>query len=314
MLNKSPILSVCIPTYNGGNRIKYSLDALILALKGRDDVEVIVSDNSSDDNTQEVLLSYKKEKSVSVYRNNINLGFNGNIKRIVREYAKGSYCWIIGDDDILDYDALEKIIPILEKEEPSYVSIRHRLIKEDEIQTFIIKESRIIDYCIASYFKCLDINASSSNVLGTFMSSQIFLLDRVKEFDLNSLGDNDWKDFRKVFPNSYIMTELFHDDNHCCCITTPVISALVHEKSWDDKLFKIWARILPDYYYYCITCASDKGLLSKTSYIITYKKTLLYLKALLSFQFSIVNWRYIFSFLFLKGLFFVCKEKFGGKN
>lgn len=300
MDSNRPIVSVCIPTYNGGDRIKCCLDALLSAWHKRADVEIIVSDNCSNDNTKEILSSYKSKNGFSIFRNDKNLGFNGNFKRIVGEYAKGIYCWIIGDDDILDSDVLEKIIPILEKEKPSYVSVRHRLLKQQELELFHIQNERIVDYCISSYFKCLDLNASNSNVLGTFMSSQIFLLDRIKAFDLNSLGENDWRDFRRVFPNSYIMTTLFHDDDNCCCIKTPLITALVHDKSWDKKLNDVYTKILPDYYDYAKSLLKNRNDLVKTRNII-YRN--LFYDSLVHFRnhrFSQIKWKRIVSMELLK--------------
>lgn len=313
-MDKDILLSVCIPTYNGGNRIEKCLDALAVSFGKLTDVEVVVSDNGSTDNTSAILENYSKIGNYKVYHNQENLGFNENIRLLIDQYAKGKYCWIIGDDDYIDPDAIERVREILLDKKPEFISVRHRVLSENDFQNFLINPSREIVTQTASYFKCIDLNASSSNVLGTFMSSQIFLLEPVKGFDKSIFGDNNWNNFKEVFPNSYMMTMLFHDKEDCCCIKTSLITALSHPKSWDDKLYMIWTRILPDYYHYCFTLTSYKELLSRTYYIITYKKTLLYLKAFLSFQFSIVNWRYIFSYQFIRGLSFVCIKKFWRKN
>ena len=267
-MDKDILLSVCIPTYNGGNRIEKCLDALAVSFGKLTDVEVVVSDNGSTDNTSAILENYSKIGNYKVYHNQENLGFNENIRLLIDQYAKGKYCWIIGDDDYIDPDAIERVREILLDKKPEFISVRHRVLSENDFQNFLINPSREIVTQTASYFKCIDLNASSSNVLGTFMSSQIFLLEPVKCFDKSIFGDNNWNNFKEVFPNSYMMTMLFHDKEDCCCIKTPLITALSHPKSWDDKLQDVYTMILPDYLDYCISISLDKGNLQKTKKII----------------------------------------------
>lgn len=309
MYKKRPLLSICVPTYNGGGRIKQCIDALIQSVQGHNNIEIIISDNCSEDNTAEILALYKNVCGVTIYRNSANVGLNGNLKLIIKKYASGQYCWIIGDDDIVDIDAISKIVSIIEKEIPSFVSVRHRLLSQEGLKQFSIRNDRTITYSIAPYFECIDKNASDSNVLGTFMSSQIFMLDRIRNFDMSILGDNDWVDFRKVFPNSFMMTSIFHNDNQCCYIKIPIITALVHNKTWDDKLRIISTKILPSYYNYCVNLAANKYILPNNCQIITINKTACYLKALLSLQLSYIDWRDICSLSYIRNLSFVFINK-----
>src|SRR3954470_7738221 len=110
------LLSICIPTFNRANELKISLPEILnQAAKFKDKIEVIVSNNASTDGTEEVLNKLKNEYSfLKTYRNDINIGFNLNFFRLSDEYATGKFFWLIGDDDVVDYNAIETILQVLE--------------------------------------------------------------------------------------------------------------------------------------------------------------------------------------------------------
>lgn len=297
------LLSICIPTYNGGNRIKECLERVFEATKYRNDVEVIVSDNGSTDNTNEIINSYLGIPHYYVYRNLKNLGFFANIKMLVDSYAKGRYCWIIGDDDYIDIDAIDKLCYVLKKHNPMFISINHRNLNPQEFRDFKIDENRSLEYKQLSYFACIDENVSSSNVLGTFMSSQVFLLEKIRSFDKSIFSVNTWSDFQNTFPNSYMMTSVFYNSSECCCIKTPLITAITHLKAWNDKMSLIVNNILPDYYSYCISLNKEPKELIKTNRVIRetiIKENLLLIRRK---NFSQVRWRNMIDYLFIKMIF-----------
>lgn len=297
MRDKQPLLSICIPTYNGGDRLKICLDFITSANIRFHEVEVIVSDNCSTDNTAEIVGAFAH---IRYFRNEYNLGFNGNIKLLIDQYARGKYCWIIGDDDYLDFDAIDKVCKILKELSPAFVSVRHRCMTLEELTKQKIDKNRNIEYISTSFFKCLDENASKSNVLGTFMSSQIFLLDRVKNFDKTIFGNNNWNNFVDTFPNSYMMVKVFASDGNCCCIKTSLITAISHAKSWDDKMYEIVMDILPRYYEYCILFAGSDQL-RKTNDIINENILRRNLVELKSCRFSRIRWK---GFLYKKNVMY----------
>lgn len=114
-MNK-PLLSLCIPTYN---RAPF-LDILLERIAGQagelvnpENLELIVSDNCSDDNTPDVVKKYLQAGLLINYiRNESNLGMDGNFVQCFRK-AKGKYIWLLGDDDFLKEGALNKILQSL---------------------------------------------------------------------------------------------------------------------------------------------------------------------------------------------------------
>ncbi len=248
MENKRPLLSICIPTYNGGEKLKLALTAVFTALEGYTDVEVIVSDNHSTDDTPEIVSAFYHHSQFYYYRNDNNLGFNRNLGLLLYKYAQGKYCWVIGDDDLLDEDVLSSVWKLLANENVEYISLAHRLLTITDYKKMNLEKNRKIHYRICSFVKAIEYNSCDSNILGTFMSSSIFLLDRVKQNDYSIFSDNSWDNFYSTFPNAYLMVGSFAQDNHCVAITTPVLTALIHEKLWDDKMNLLTFNYLPAMY------------------------------------------------------------------
>lgn len=111
------ILSICIPTYNGGNYLKYNVNKLIgLSLKYNFDI--CVSDNASTDGTQEYMLNLiTKYNFIRYHRNNENMGAAYNFDCVLK-MADTEYAWFLGDDDEIIEEGLIKVIEILNKNKP----------------------------------------------------------------------------------------------------------------------------------------------------------------------------------------------------
>ena len=102
----NPILSICIPTYNRGT-FAYEAAMRILSAYRGDDIEVVVSNNCSQDNTDE-LLSQICDPRLSYYSNEENLGaaFNTHLSFL---RAKGKFAYLTSDED----DIIIEQIPYL---------------------------------------------------------------------------------------------------------------------------------------------------------------------------------------------------------
>lgn len=104
-------LSICIPTYNRAKFLSELLDSIINQLDDitRDKVEIVISDNSSEDNTSEVVSEYKKRFNNIVYfKWEKNMGADRNYLKVV-ELARGDYCWLMGSDDVILDGIVSKI-------------------------------------------------------------------------------------------------------------------------------------------------------------------------------------------------------------
>jgi len=101
-MNSKPILSIAIPTYNRASILDGSLRKLLPQInEHKSDIEFIVSDNASEDNTQEVINTYKEKYSevdFITYLQTENTGYFGNFLKC-RELSNGEYFWLLSDNE-----------------------------------------------------------------------------------------------------------------------------------------------------------------------------------------------------------------------
>ena len=92
-------LSVLIPVYNEKDTIRQCVESVLNADIGDLDLEVIISDNNSNDGTKEILKSFNDERIKILYRETNN-GKGANIKNALNE-ANGDL--ILFQDGDLEY-------------------------------------------------------------------------------------------------------------------------------------------------------------------------------------------------------------------
>lgn len=109
-----PLLTIAIPTYNRSDCLELCLEQLSRQLAScDDDVEVIVSDNCSSDDTPAVVTRYATlSPQIRYIRNSENIGAENNFIQLF-EQSLGTYLLIFGDDDVWLDGALEYLLGIL---------------------------------------------------------------------------------------------------------------------------------------------------------------------------------------------------------
>lgn len=260
MKNKDILLSICIPTYNGGDKLKITLNSINNALNDYSDIEVIVSDNCSEDNTPDILSHFSNLNQFKIYKNKQNIGFNKNMILLIDKYSNGKYCWIIGDDDFIDCDSLYHIRNILLNDNIEYLSINYRLMDILSYKSQPTKKRKDVLISKSTFAQAIEKNAQYSNILSTFMSSSIFLKEKISNFNKDIFSHDSWENYYSTFPNSYLMCKFFNN-SQCGVISTPLFTALIHEKSWDNKMDLITFKYLPDLYnFYLKTGIKSKDL------------------------------------------------------
>ena len=111
MQNK-PLISVCIPSYNGTAFIIDTINSVLE--QSFQDFEIIVNDDCSTDNTRNLVKSINDSR-IHLYCNDKNLGAVNNCNKVL-EYATGKYLKILMQDDILAKEHLEKSVEIMESD------------------------------------------------------------------------------------------------------------------------------------------------------------------------------------------------------
>ncbi len=118
-------LSICIPTYQRENWLRECLETLTPQIIS-DEVEVVVIDNCSQDNTGRVVNDFvKKNQRIRYHRNEQNLGYSGGQAKCF-EYARGDYTAILCDDDLyLDGEVAEILKVINGPQEYAFLGLNY---------------------------------------------------------------------------------------------------------------------------------------------------------------------------------------------
>lgn len=105
---KTPLISICIPTYNGENFIRKCIESCLV--QSYSNFEIIVSDDLSTDNTFAIVKEYQlKDQRVKLNKNTSNLGLVGNWNAVLK-LAQGEYVKWLFQDDWMEPTALEEFI------------------------------------------------------------------------------------------------------------------------------------------------------------------------------------------------------------
>lgn len=103
-----PRLSLCIATFNRAAFLAEMLDSIIKQVT--DECEIVVSDNASTDDTEEVVATISRRfDRVRYVRQSTNEGIDRNFNHAV-EVASGEYCWLLPDDDVLKPNAISTVL------------------------------------------------------------------------------------------------------------------------------------------------------------------------------------------------------------
>ncbi len=97
MLGREPRVSVCIPTYNRAEMLRESIESVLA--QSFEDFELVVSDNASQDHTEQVVASFRDGR-IRYVKQKINIGVVKNFNHCL-SLAKGFYVTIFHDDDIM---------------------------------------------------------------------------------------------------------------------------------------------------------------------------------------------------------------------
>lgn len=154
-----PCVTVSIPTFNGQNYIKETINSVLD--QSLQDFEILVFDDNSADRTQDIVRTINDPR-IHYYRNKTNLGPEGNWNLGLKK-AKGRYYKLLPHDDLLSKGCLERQVRCLEEDKAKKIAL---VFGAREVLTPIgqvlmsrkpfgngaqyIKSSSLINRCVAS--------------------------------------------------------------------------------------------------------------------------------------------------------------------
>lgn len=132
-----PKFTVCIPAYNRAALLRPLLDSV--SSQAFDSVEILVCEDGSPerDAIRAVVEAFARTGGTPVryHENERNLGYDGNLRRLV-ELAAGDYCLFMGNDDLVAPGALRTLGELVDRHPDVGVVIRsYATFRDDPAQS-----------------------------------------------------------------------------------------------------------------------------------------------------------------------------------
>ena len=99
------LVSIIMPSYNTGSFIKESIDSVIK--QSYSNWELIIVDDCSTDNTDQIVHSYRNEQRIRYYKNDKNSGAAVSRNKALQA-ARGKWIAFLDSDDLWESTKLEK--------------------------------------------------------------------------------------------------------------------------------------------------------------------------------------------------------------
>ena len=174
-------ISICIPQYN---RIDFLLKNLnIIALQRYDNIEVVVSDDCSTDDTEAKITSLQAHYRYPLvyHRHQKNMGYDRNLRSSL-ELATGDYCFVLGNDDSLfDESVVENLVTFLTKN--NYPDVGFCNYAEEYNREIVYSRAQITAVLGSGCEVALKNSGSFSFVAGLIYKRSTFLLHNTDKYD-----------------------------------------------------------------------------------------------------------------------------------
>ncbi len=263
-----PLLTIAIPTYNRASCLDLCLSRIVKQTRDFGSiVEILVSNNDSTDNTDEVVSKYITSGSLIYYLKNAeNIGSDRNLLQCFLK-ANGKYVLVMGDDDILLDGALEKVMGILREAEYGVVFMNSYGFTND-----YIAEMPRVHLRGRTIYSHVDEFIRKSSYLMAFISVNIVNKECVDEAILEQLLNTHlvhlgwifsalFNSGKNVFVNEYcIAARMYNSGGYKLCDVFAVkfnkvfdffVSRGVNKKTFDSINHKLLSKFFPAHITRC---------------------------------------------------------------
>jgi hypothetical protein len=275
MINEleKPVLSVCIPVYNRKSIFKSMLTEVCKsAVNLKEKVEIVISDNASEDNlfevVQETNISFPNV-NIRYFRNEVNIGLAANFIEVVKK-AFGQFCWIVGSDDFLKKNSIAEVIRLIEEniEVDLFVVNKDSADFGDDFNfldnpSLYLENSENLSFWSGAPKESFKTNTMNNilhprfnNVLLGAMMVNIFRRSKWNSVEISASELQNFNSLISIYPHCYIFSRTFFgsicyfEANHM--ITTCSYNGMEtwqsssREKFWLSKDPNLYFNVLPD--------------------------------------------------------------------
>ncbi len=223
-------LSICIATLNRAAYIGETLASIARQMQEQEQVEVVVLDGASTDNTEEVVRSFAaKLPSLRYFRQDQNHGVDADFDRAV-SLAQGEYCWLMTDDDEMKPGAIATVLQVVQRS-PSLVVVNAEVRNADlsrllEPRRLALRADR--EYAADQMDQLLADAGSYLTFIGCVVIRRVLWLARDRASYYGSLFVHVGVIFQARLPGAAVV------------LAQPLIAIRYGNAMWRPKEFEIW--------------------------------------------------------------------------
>lgn len=229
------LLSICIATYNRADFIGVTLESIIPQLT--EDIEIVIVDGGSTDHTEKIVNDYcKKFNSIRYFRLEKKGGIDQDYDKAV-DFARGNYCWLFSDDDIIKMNTLFDIKDKL-SQNPSLIIVNaelrnqqlNKVLKDRYLEIY---KNEVYDSDVNSFENFFIKNAEFLSFIGCVIIKKDLWLSRDRISYYNTRFIHVGVIFQNILPNKIIV------------IHQPHIIIRLGNAEWTKLGFEIWMFYWP---------------------------------------------------------------------
>lgn len=262
----SPIrLSICMATYKRADFIGQTIGSILGQMQ--DGMELVIVDGASPDNTEEVVTIHSAgHANVRYFKEEVNSGIDGDYDKAVY-YARGEYCWLMTDDDLLKAGAVETLIRSL-GESHDLIVLNSEVWNRD-YSSLLIPRFAPIDadrrYLAGDMDKFFMDAAGALSFIGCVVIKRRLWLSRTRAPYYGTLFIH----FGVIFQPPALDSVLL--------VAAPLIAIRYGNAMWTPRGFEIWMFKWPDLLWsFEGISATSKGMISAPQPWRQFRKLLLY--------------------------------------
>ncbi|MFW5852697.1 MAG: glycosyltransferase [Nanoarchaeota archaeon] len=189
--DKKPYVTILVPVYNEGEKVRETIDSLNLVDYPKDKLEVIVLNDGSKDNTSDVVNKRLSEsdikKNIIFVDNKKNKGKAATLNQGI-SLAKGEFVATMDGDSEVPSDILKKTVPFFKKDNVGAVTVTVEVKNPKTLLQQIVEIEYIIGLSLAlkalSFFNAIHVTP------GPFSVYRKAVLDKIEGFDADNITED----------------------------------------------------------------------------------------------------------------------------
>ncbi len=223
-----PILTICIATYNRSDVIGTTIESILPQLS--ENVELLVVDGASTDSTEAVMNNYVgRSPFIRYIRLEKKGGVDQDYDRTVHE-ARGEFCWLFTDDDILVPGAVAKVLSAISMQY-DVIIVNSQVCNRD---LSIILQDRRLDVLEDKAYSVKDKEQFFIDSIGylSFIGALVIKKSLWQQRDRKSYYGTEFIHVGVLFQKPI--------DDSILIIAEPLIKIRYGNAQWSSRSFEIW--------------------------------------------------------------------------